>query len=241
MKYTSKKFFSATKDVAKRSTVAILCTLVAGILLNACDSWKTDWAINVDQESKEYCLFGQGSYWVYQDSATLELDSVVITNVSYNKSTLAKPSCPFLWEEYVMKTTCFYNNQYCNGGYTLTSVYCDETTEKFIQLVYGNEIDKKYFDNMSLNSINYHNGNLYECLNDVLQNDGVLYENYHEIYQIKNNTFSKVKVFLSLRSECYQIRTYWAENVGIIRVEYIGEEGNAFAIRNLIKYSVKPY
>ena len=39
MKYIYKNFFSATKDVAKRSTVAILCTLVIGFFLSAasCD------------------------------------------------------------------------------------------------------------------------------------------------------------------------------------------------------------
>jgi hypothetical protein len=34
---------------------------------------------------------------------------------------------------------------------------------------------------------------------------------------------------------------YWAKNVGIIRIEYIGENGEIFAVRNLIKYYVKPY
>ena len=226
------------------SAVAILA---AGILLNACDSWKTDLEANIDQESKDYCLFATGSYWVYQDSATLETDSVIITDVSYYKSTHANPHISFLYEEYKMATTCFLNNHnniHSLGSNVLTTEYCDDNNVengiiKFIQLDYRNDIDQMYFDNMGRYSyINYNNSDIYE-------ESGSYYENYYDIYQIGNNTFSKVKVFLvsylSAYSHYFQIRTYWAKSVGIIRVEYIGEDENIFAVRNIIKYNVKPY
>ncbi|MDL2309207.1 hypothetical protein LJC53_06465 [Bacteroidales bacterium OttesenSCG-928-C03] len=59
------------------------------LLFSGCDSWKTDLEALIDQESKDYCLFAEGSYWIYQDSATLDIDSVVIDipieYISYEK------------------------------------------------------------------------------------------------------------------------------------------------------------
>jgi len=218
----------------------IVSVLLILLLFSSCDSWKTDLKADIDQESKNYCLFAPGSYWIYQDSATLEKDSAIIVNITYDKSTLATPKCPFLWEEYTMKMKYFLKNNISFDGYQwLTSVRCDyDNVEagiiKPILLIDNNEIHNKYLGFGSFNKIVYHNGSLSESVN------ATGYENYYENYKIGNNTFSKVKVFLSsFYNQPYQIRTFWAENVGIIRTEYINEE--IFAVRNLIKYKVKPY
>ena len=59
-----------TKFIYKISIILILCALV-----NAC--WKPV-NVKIDQETKDYCLFAEGSYWIYQDSVTLKIDSVFI-------------------------------------------------------------------------------------------------------------------------------------------------------------------
>ncbi|MDR1345585.1 MAG: hypothetical protein LBK03_02645 [Bacteroidales bacterium] len=37
----------------------------------------------LDQETKDYLLFDVGSYWIFQDSATLKTDSIVVTSIKH--------------------------------------------------------------------------------------------------------------------------------------------------------------
>ena len=223
------------------NTIMIISLL---LLLSGCDSWPTDLEANIDQESKDYCLFAEDSYWVYQDTATLETDSLLILNVSYYKSRNANPKVSFKYEEYDMKTIGIskYHNIHSYSLYQLTSMYCDDSKveagiNKFIHSLYRNEIDKIYLEHVN-NYSNYHNGDLYESA--ISKNGKSYYETFYENYQIEGHPFSKVKVFSS-PFESSTIRTFWAKNVGIIRTEYIGEDSCVFAVRNLIRYNVKPY
>jgi len=50
--------------------------LILSILLNAC--WKSYSYEYIDQETKDYCIFQKDSYWIYQDSITHNIDSVII-------------------------------------------------------------------------------------------------------------------------------------------------------------------
>ena len=213
-------------------------------LLNACE--KDPIFLSIDQESKDYYMFfgaffERERYWIYQDSVTLKIDSVVVSyNSSQQHSFESRENCYF-YDEYSAEIKYFLLKSFHkNGSYLLTTIYCnmDDAKKDIIKPILNKSvggIDPLYID-MASPYFNYHNGSLYERFN------GLLYENYHESYQIENNTFSKVKVFLySFPNQSYQIRTYWAKNVGIIRTEYIGENGNTFAVRNLIRYSIKPY
>ena len=214
------------------------------LLLSGCDSWPTKLEANIDQESKDYCLFAEDSYWVYQDTTTLETDSLLILDVSYFKSRNADPQISFKYEKYDMKTICIskHHNIHSYGLYQLTSMYCDDNKVeagiiKFINSLYRNEIDKTYLERIYYNYSNYHNGDLHESANEPETKS--YYETFYENYQIEGHPFSKVKVFLT-PVESSAIRTFWAKNVGIIRTEYIGEDSCVFAVRNLIRYNVKP-
>ena len=56
--------------------------LLSGCLNIACElKWKPE--AYLDQESKDYCLYAKGSYWIYQDSVSHSLDSITINNVDY--------------------------------------------------------------------------------------------------------------------------------------------------------------
>jgi len=220
----------------------------AAVCLFCCgpvDSWEAKYQADVDQESKNYCLFAKNSYWVYQDSTTLEIDSIIITNVSHERTTSADYTRSFGFDEYTMQTTCFlnsYKDLHSHGSQRLTGECCDEWKVekgdiKFIQLFGSNDMDKQYFEDVGVTK--YHNGDLYE--NAGITNN-CFYENFYESFQLKNNTFSEVKIFLSsFYGSSYKTRTYWAKKVGIIRTEYIKEDTNVFAVRNLIRYNVKPY
>ena len=231
--------------VYRISILLVLCSCVS-----ACDSWPADIIAEIDQESKDYCLFAKNSYWVYQNSITLEVDSVIIHKVTYEKETHATPTQSFGYEEYTMTLAYFlknYNNMNWDGSYLLTSATCDENNIedgiiKYILLEHGKGINGKYFamdPNYVINYAytDYNNGELYE--QPYWGTGGSYYENYYESYQIGDKNFSKVKVFLSSFPENNLIRTYWAKNIGIIRTEYIGEDSCVFAVRNLIRYNVK--
>ncbi len=213
-----------------KTPISVFLTL---LLFSGCDSWKTDLKADIDQESKDYCLFAPGSYWVYQDSATLEIDSTVIVDISYKESTFAKPTRPFLFEEYIMNIQYFFKNAIkYNGEHILTSKYCDgykveAGTNEPIFLLSTEGIDEHYIKVAS----SFFKYSKNSCSDNFL---------YFENYQIGENVFSKVKVFTySFSDNPYQIKTYWAKHVGIIRTEYIGED--FYAVRNLIKYDVNPY
>ena len=205
------------------------------LVLSGCDSWKADIIAKIDQESKNYCLFAKGSYWIYQDSATLLINSVTLNNIIYQKVSTANPKRSFGYEEYVMEMTYSQDshNSYC-GEYILTSEYCDECNVEQgiftpIELIKQGGMDLPYIDFLGYIT-HYNNSNLYEILRS-----SVYYEKFYEKYSIGNNIFNKVKVFHNKRE---QIRTYWAKNVGIIRMEF---GVDTLAVCNLIKYSVKPY
>jgi hypothetical protein len=196
----------------------------------------------IDQESKEYCMYDWRSYWIYQDATTLKIDSVytdIGSSSEQYKYTPASQKNLYRYEE--IKTTFQYYllcDFHHDGSHILTSMYCnvDSVIRNIMKPVLNksvNGIDKTYI-NVASTHFNYHNGSILETV------VGLLYENYYESYQIENHTFSKVKVFLySFHNSSHQIRTYWAKNVGIIRTEYINED--TCAIRNLIRYNVKHY
>jgi len=190
--------------------ILITTNILLMLLLSfSCSSWKTNLKANIDQESKDYCLFAKDSYWVYQDSATLVTDKVFIFDVSCNKTNSASPTEPFLWEAYTMKTTCSLNdNFHSQGSYRLTSGDCEEGLveqgiAKFIQLEYRNDIDLVYFDTIPANLsrimyVNHHNGVLYESSFYAYFDGETFYENYYEVYQIDK----KMTMFL-------QFAIYW--------------------------------
>jgi hypothetical protein len=240
--FISKKSVNFAKNFIMKKIFGILLifSVLAGCgLFWGCDSWPAKIITEIDQESKDYCLFNEGSYWIYQDVTTFEKDSIVISNVSYEKETSASYTGPsFGYEYYTMNITtflCNHNNLRCDDLTFLTSANCDKDKVeknifKPIQLCYRNHINELY--NINSDYVNYHNGELYDNF------DNVLYENFHENYSINNKTFLNIKVFLtSFYNSSYQIRTYWVKNVGIIRFEYIASD-TIYAIRNLTSYNV---
>ncbi len=202
-------------------TISVFLTLS---LFSGCDSWKTDLKADIDQESKDYCLFAPGSYWVYQDSATLEIDSTVVVSISYNKSTHANPTISFLWEEYTMKMKNFQkNNTYHNGSYTLTSKYCDKDMVEIGIM--------KFCLLFESGGGKYHNGEIHDSYG---KNATLKLINIQDLY-----FYSKVKVFQDDYLEERKI-FYWAKHIGLIREE-IFKKDSLISVRNLIKYNVNPY
>jgi len=226
--------------INKMKTNKLFCKFIVTIFLillfSACDK-RVD--MNVDEETYAYCNF-YGGYWIYQDSETLKTDSVVYTSCDFKQSSYKTKKGTLYYSEYTMNTENYiFNNFHYDGSYILTGKHCDYNNvkkgiSKPILVKYQRGIDEYKYIAIASISIKYHNGDLYENYEDLL------YENYYDYYRIGDNIFSKVKVFLySFPNQQYKIRTYWAVNIGIIRTEYIKEDKNIFAVRNLIEYKVE--
>jgi hypothetical protein len=223
-------------------TVVLLNTIIS---FSSCDSWSTDLKADIDTESKDYCLFGQGSYWIYQDSATLKTDKVVIYETEYEHSYQANYGISYLWETYFMRCNHFIEDTLCQVNLLLTSMLIDDKNVKngIIKPIYlvatGNSIDKYGIITYS----NYHNGIVGDFLCPFRgMGECLTYEMFYPTYQVNNKEFSNVKVFsypIYTTQTTYQTKVYWAKHVGLIRVEAI-LEGNP-VVRNLIQYNVQPY
>ncbi|MDL2309209.1 hypothetical protein LJC53_06475 [Bacteroidales bacterium OttesenSCG-928-C03] len=198
----------------------IVAMLLACGLLYACDYPAGE--IRIDQESKDYCLFAEGSYWIYQDSATLKIDSVVIDKPIY------------------------YNLRRSNGnGYdcetysSRVSVYSHDTVLSFSTRL---TTSQAYADDLKpcllmYRGIKYHNGGIGEMFPGFINLIILLAQK--NIYSINGITYSDVKIF----EENYLAQKniyYWAKHIGLIREE-IYENDSLISVKNLIKYNVKPY
>jgi uncharacterized protein YeeX (DUF496 family) len=190
----------------KICTILILCGC-----LNACFRLKE---VKIDQESKDYCLFEQGSYWIYQDSATLKIDSVAIDKAP-RYSTYQEDG--YLGEQYKF-TEAHYSH--------------DSTWTYWLILVAG------MYDNYTIligqlsREISYHNRRTGENVNRT-----VLSENKNN-FILNGIIYSNVKIFIFSHKE-FKLVYYWAKNIGLIREErYIND---SVTVRNLIRYNAKPY
>ncbi|MDR2834995.1 MAG: hypothetical protein LBV69_02160 [Bacteroidales bacterium] len=68
----------------KRNLLHIVCFAALCCLFYGCPAEKQE-TVYIDQESKNYCLFKEGSYWIYQDSVSQKNDSVVLYEVREGK------------------------------------------------------------------------------------------------------------------------------------------------------------
>ena len=196
-------------------TAAIL--LVCG-LLQACTKPPKETEHLIDQETKDYCLFGQGSYWIYQDLATLERDSVVIDKIRYeiedskgfSKSTL---------ENYLINISSYFQDSIHN-----------------IRVALGINFSKHcclYFNY----DVIYHNGKIMESNYDY--RNTILVEKKNN-YSVNGFIYSEVKVFKYSEYGIEKI-FYWAKHIGVIRREIHNNNNGCVTINNLIKHNVKPY
>ena len=194
--------------------IILVTAVLLSILLNACLKQKE---IKIDQETKDYCLFAEGSYWLYQDSATLKIDSVVINNpIRYDFTRSKVNGCVC---EYYKSSISFYAQD--NRFYSeilLTTGSADPDILKPCILM-------KNIDVM------YHNGDVSEIVPNYFS---IILLERKENYSINGINYSDVKIFKNERCEYY-----WAKNIGLIRTEIHKED--SIIVKNLIKYNVKPY
>ena len=199
----------------------IVTILLAGVLLTTCD--KSIGEIRIDQESKDYCLFAEDSYWIYQDSTTLAIDSVVIDNpIGYRFSRSSGNG--YKCETYFIHTSSYFQNNILSFESRLTTSHADPDILKPC-LLFGE------------NGISYRNGEIGENFPHSRANTIILVEKKNN-YSINGVSYSNVKVFEYNYLGIKRIY-YWAKYVGLIREEIY--ENDSVIVKNLVKYHVKPY
>ncbi|GHV43393.1 hypothetical protein FACS1894180_2340 [Bacteroidia bacterium] len=208
----------------------ILSIILVGFIFTTC--LRVETTVYVDEESKQYCLFGKGTYWIYQDSTTLEADSVFIYYCLHGP--LQITNFGFEGEEYYIEGTLIHNNDFDNPQHYnmhLTSLKVDYAN------IYDSIPKPIWMDNSRRDDyyFRYHNGNL----NDSFF--GVEFIDTIDIMPILDSTYYSVKQFQGTNSDITDSCSIWyfARNVGLIRIET--QKDGERVVKNLIKYDVKPY
>jgi len=207
----------------RKLLITLWIILLLSICFNACFKTKT---ILIDQESKDYCLFDQGSYWIYQDSATQAIDSVVVGSQIDRR----------IWDEGRFNCEAYL--------FSIVFHYQDATSrsQRFLS--------SKFYEDSKLTGIledrghinfYYHSGKVKEYFhlygNTQIRLLFLMDKNQYFINEI---TFNNIKIFefsVPVKKEIY----YWAKHVGLIREEKYDENDNLISVKNLIRYNVKPY
>lgn len=193
----------------------LLIILFAGVVLVGCIFKKDEpRTFLLSQESKDYCLFLSGSWWVYQNEQTLEYDTLRITSiqqeVSYSKNSNE-------------------NLERINIGF--------EQKRMFSKNIFT--LDRG--DSESILSFKY-NGGINETIyfdSKVYKDDSVSvtrtckYIQYFDSLQLKTIQYKDVKRFRSLILIEHK-NIFWSKHIGIIKLEKPDGE-----IWNLINYSVQ--
>ena len=215
--------------VMNRLVYKTSAVLLLGILLNAC--WKPKYEYEyISQEAKDYCMFEEGSYWIYQDSVTSNVDSVILTKTLLEYQEKA-------WEMNFHTITECYNGDYYHY-LSDTSIFLSDRIDPwgggFLAISFNlgvQDLEK----NMILG---------------VSAIDRYAQTSYLPSYSIEENNFDNVKIVWqkypirhpgAYYTSDYHIRSYWVKNIGLIRYEIYNPNNEILNTYNLIKYNVKPY
>ena len=186
-----------------------IIVLLLSMLLNACFKLEE---LRIDQESKDYCLFKEGSYWIFQDSATHKIDSVVINQeISYEFSQDGE----YKRESYSTRVTSYSQDNISSWKVRLVSRFenCAFISDLFATM--------------------YHNGGEFEKIPNY---HDVILVNKKDHYSITGITYSNVKIFEQNTIERINI-FFWAKHIGLIRTEIYKDDN--IIVKNLIRYNVK--
>jgi len=168
----------------------------------------------LSQESKDYCLYQPGSWWVYQSEQSLQYDTLKITGVQneilFSKNTNQN------FERYKIsieiKQLLGVKAIELETGDRESNLYAKHN---------GGSSDMLYFDSPSYTKDSISDGPYWK------------YTEYVDSLSIKNETYHSIKYFSSFKLIEYK-NIYWAKHIGIIKLEKPNGE-----IWNLVNYSVK--
>ena len=192
-------------------------------LLQGCFNHKTEYSY-LDQEVKDYYVFKEDSYWIYQDSLTNSTDSVVLKQVvhDFEKKRNRMGNITFLHET--------YRQEYCH--------YLSDTSfilSSFLVSYSGLSFPAIAFN---LENHNTHYRILYFCY-AAIQYPIEYCIGEHIFYNVINFEHSTTYLLNDSIWLNNKNKSYWAKNVGLIRYEiYSSDTTTILNTYNLIKYNV---
>jgi hypothetical protein len=202
------------------STIALFILLTINmllILLTSCDDPEIEHYI--DEETKSYCYFENGAYYIYQDSISGTIDSIKISS-NWQRPIYAEDEC----EAYETDITD-WNGQIIGKYLIEISMLSDFPSSANLS-----------FSNSIIITQTIYNSRDMGIEENPGSSIGVLCDIYSH-YQIENNDFYDIKKFKTQsNSNCYY--SYWAKNVGLIRYEAYDLNDSLFKTINLVEYEI---
>jgi hypothetical protein len=223
-RYTIKCIFNAynnqsikTKNTMKK---ALLLALVPLLMATTCNKKEKEYpTYYMDQEFKDYTLFKVGSYWVYQDSASKQIDSVYLYKqeitindrrkaVNYNYEQFTENLKSSLYDTLVGEGLKLSES----GGFVYGILRLNDFTN----------YASSYFQTPTIGELDP----LYRIIK---------YQTYRNDTTISNKNYTQVKVFeANQQSFSYQShKIFYSKHLGLVRKELFNGE-----VWNLIRHHV---
>ena len=211
----------------KRAVLSLIVFLSLGCMCSTCVSCEPDGpTYYMDQEFKDYIVYPQGSYWVYEEMSSGQIDTVKIYS-SEIKIHNGQTILGFNYEEYLVLMKSSFNNDTISGVGGI-----DFTDKNFSEYEEGSTNIHKILNRSLLFFSKKPVG--YEL--NYTEVDLVDYLEFLELYTVFSLEYEDVKVFehkINYYSEQPK-RVYFAKGVGIIKKELFNGE-----IWQLKKYFIK--
>ena len=175
----------------KLKTISLIAVfLLLAFLLTTCKKPQKN---NLSEETKTYIMQPAGSWWVYEDSISGEIDSVVLIS---SEIELVYHQTPYI--EYEKLTNLFYSSK-TNKNSKRWVQYSSYGADIYL-LEYGS--NWRYIQGLNI-------GDPYGCE----------YVAFYNTYEMDGEIYENVKVFGNEPDEDYPnyIKYFWAENIGLIR------------------------
>jgi len=184
--------------------------------------------------AKEFFLFKEGSWWVYEEETSLERDSVYVTEYvnssSYDfdmrvKSALTDYEYHY-WPLYVSSNGCS-----TNGSIQNKCIYINRSKGKPLDYVGESKI---FFINYKIGDYIYTGSDLDYCLDNKIIIDDI--QNTFTLNDLNFNKTIIIKELCSFVEGKQPTVHYYSKGVGIIRKEFLDSN----EVWNLVSYHIAP-
>lgn len=235
----------------KNIFISLLIGMMGVIAFMGCET--TGATFKPNDELFEYTCYDKGSYWVYEDSATHEIDSIAVITEPIKEKTHDFPCNgtgswvkTFKQKYNYVNTTKFINDTFTymptiHGDFRFVNdsrygygdlLPADCYYSPNVETLYKIENKRIAYSLPYINTPNPSEYVYYHCL--------PWYIMFYSSYYVGNKKYNNVKKFTYKNYSHYptdSIVAYWAKNIGVIRWECHDTIGST--IMNLVRYDAK--
>lgn len=201
-----------------KKVFTLLCLILPGIIvLQSCkkeEEVKTFPYKAIPQEVRDYAWFDVGSYWVYEDSATKQLDSIYIYNTQTRKGRNYNQNTPLTDFELL---TVFARSAQTNSKYDFHMGTYDDLMTNSIVILYSSPLLQ---DSLRRSEMLYHPLELNRSFNRPT--GAFILKDTLTSYTLNGKVYKSVKLFYTESDgimDYHQSLTWIAPNYGIIKKE----------------------